>query len=250
VSPPVAFLDFLNSREKAMLIWTIVLLAFLVPVVVVKAPSVFRDLAAILRTLFGSKLVVPLGSAAVYSAAVVYLASRLNLWHTTATKETAYWFFGTGVILVGHAIEWAEDRAVFKRLLRQGLKLTIIVEFLANVYVFPLAAEMVLIPVVSIFAIAEVAAEIAAARDPSQATGRKFISAVLTTVGFGLLIYVMVSAITDLNGFLTRENAEDFLIGPALTIALMPLLYGIVLWVRQEMKNLRKRFYPSFDSPA
>ena len=53
---------------------------------------------------------------------------------------------------------------------------------------------------------------------------------------------VLVRVSTDLGGFLTRENAEDFLVGPALTLALVPLLYAVAWYSRRELANLRRQF--------
>jgi hypothetical protein len=51
-----------------------------------------------------------------------------------------------------------------------------------------------------------------------------------------------VSAISNFDGFLTRKNAEDFLVAPALTLALVPFLFGVAWVSRREQENLRQRF--------
>jgi hypothetical protein len=233
VSVPLAFLDFLDSREKAVVLWALVLVVF----VAVKGEGFVGSLIGVLRTLVAPKLLLIFGSAAVSCAAVVLLASEVGLWHTTAIKETVYWFFGTGVVLVGNAIQWQDDPDCRTKLLRQALRFTIIVEFLINLYVFPLAVEILLVPLVLLFVVMQVVAE----RDPSLAQARKPIDFVLTAFGLALLVHFAVSAISDLEGFLTRENAEDFLVAPALTLAFAPFLYVVVRLAKREMANLRKR---------
>jgi hypothetical protein len=235
--------DFLNSREDALLLCVVAILGF----AVYKSPrDIGRSVLGVLRALFGFKLLLVFGSAALYSAALIFGAETLGIWHTTAIKETVYWFVGTGVILVGNAISWAEKPLLLRMLLKQGLKLTIIVEFLVNLYVLPLAAELVLIPIALMFA----GIEAIASNDPSLASARRATNFVLTAIGLSLLLYAAVSALTDLDAFLTRENSEDFLVGPAMTVALMPLLCGIAAMVGWEMRNLRRRLYPNLDSPA
>ncbi len=55
----------------------------------------------------------------------------------------------------------------------------------------------------------------------------RFIDAVLATIGLMYLLYFVVQALGDLGTFFTRDNAEDFLVGPVLTITLLPFLYGV-----------------------
>jgi hypothetical protein len=128
--------------------------------------------------------------------------------------------------------------------LRPALRLTLIVEFLVNLYVFPFGVEMVLVP----FVVLVVLVEAVAALDPAQAPAQRFSSGVITTIGFGLLAYVVVSVLSDLSGFLTRENAEDFLLAPALTLASFPILFVVVRWVRWDTPAVRRRWQAGIGS--
>jgi len=235
--------DFLNSREDAILVWSVIFIGW---VLFVRPSGVGGSLLGVVRLALFSRLTAVFGLAAVYSACLVYLAQVLGIWHTSASKETTYWFFGTGLLLVGLAIEWSQDPAVFRRLLRRGLELTIVIEFLINLYVFPLAVELVLLPLVALFVLMQVVAK----DDPSLSSARAPIDFVLMAIGAGLIIYAVESAATDPDGLFSRDHAERFLVGPVMTIALMPLLIAIAWWCRREQQNLCRRFYPNLDSPA
>jgi hypothetical protein len=111
------------------------------------------------------------------------------------------------------------------------------VEFLVNLYV-PLGLELALIPVVFLFVMLQVVDQYR----PTEPRVTQFINGVLIAVGLALIGYVGVSAISNLDGFLTRKNAEDLLAAPALTLALVPFLF-VVAWVsRREQENLRQHF--------
>ena len=71
---------------------------------------------------------------------------------------------------------------------------------------------------------------------------RKVIDGVLIAIGLFFLGYFAVRAISDLDGFLTRENAERFLVVPALTVAFTPFLYLVAWYSQRELANIRKRF--------
>lgn len=235
----LAFLDFLDSREKAVLVWTLVALAW----AVIKVDGFLVSVGGILRVFCG-KLLLPFVLLASYCVGVVLAAQAVGLWHTTPVKETVYWFFATGVLLVGRAIESASDPHWARTILRPALRLTLIVEFLVNLYVFPLGVEMALVP----FVVLIVLLEAVAALDPAHAPARKFSTWVITTIGFGLLAYVLMRLFGDLGGFLTRENAEDFLLAPALTLASFPILFIVVRWVRWDTAAVRRRWQAGVDS--
>jgi hypothetical protein len=235
----LAFLDFLDSREKAVLVWTLLAFAW----AVIEVDGFLASLGGIFRILCG-KLLLPFVLLASYCAGVVIAAQALGLWHTTAIKETVYWFFGTAVLLVGRAIESASNPNWARKILRPALRLTLTVEFLVNLYVFPFGVEMVLVP----FVVLVVLVEAVAALDPAQAPAQRFSSGVITTIGFGLLAYVVVSVLSDLSGFLTRENAEDFLLAPALTLASFPILFVVVRWVRWDTSAVRRRWQAGIGS--
>ena len=54
------------------------------------------------------------------------------------------------------------------------------------------------------------------------------------------LLYFVVQALGDLGTFFTRDNAEDFLVGPVLTITLLPFLYGVAWLSRREQVGPRR----------
>jgi hypothetical protein len=124
---------------------------------------------------------------------------------------------------------------------------TVVVEFVVNVYAFPFAFELVGVFVLFAFTGMQVVAQHDASTPSSV---RKFIDGVLVAVGSAYLTYFVIRVLTDLDAFLTRENAEDFLVGPALTLALIPLLYAAAWLSRREQRNLRKRFRERVDSAA
>jgi hypothetical protein len=238
--------DFLNSREDAILVWAVIILGF----VLSKDPrGIGGSFLSVLRGLLHLKLLLLFGSALVYTAAVVYAAARFGLWHAAALKETVYWFFGAGVVLVGGAVSRPSttDADFIRRVLRRVIAVTVFIEFAANLYAFPLAIELVAVFVVVLFSGMQVAAQYDSSVIPAA---RRFIDGILTVVGFCFLVYFVVRALTDLDGFLTRENAEDFLVGPVLTVALIPFLYGVAWISRREQQTLRKRFRARLDSPT
>jgi hypothetical protein len=239
VSTIVAVLDVLNSREKAALLWILALVAY---ATVRGGQTVASSFVDVVRAFLQPKLLLVFGSAAFYCAGLVLLAAWVGLWHTTASKETVYWFVTGGLVLVGRAVAHAKpsDPGFYKNLLRQAVRFTILIEFLVNVYVFPLVIELILVPIIILF----VGMQVVAAYDPAQAAVRKLVDGALATIGFILLSYAAVAAILDPSGLFTRENAETLLVAPALTLAFVPLLWTWAWVSRRERENLRRTSEP------
>ena len=213
----------------------------------IKSDGVGSSFLGVLRALASPKLLLLFGSAALYSSALVVVAKEAGLWQTTTAKATVYWFFGTAVILVGNATQLSPDDPAFvRKLLRGSLKLTILVEFLVNLYVFPLVVELLLVPLLLLFVGMQVVVE----HEPNMVQARRVVSWVLGTIGVGLMLYAALRALGDWGGFWTRENAEDFVVAPVLTLALVPFLCLVAWESRRELDNLRRRWLAASDSAA
>jgi hypothetical protein len=238
--------DFLNSREDAILVWIVVGLAYVLR-------KDFRGIGgsflATLRALLSPKLLLLFGSAALYVAALVYGASKLGLWHTSALKATIYWYVGTAVVLAGQAVtEGARDYSDFAgKVLRRVVGVTVLIEFIANVYALPLAVELVGVLLIVMFSGIEVVAQHDPATPPATL---KFVDGVLIAIGLVYFGYFFIRVLSDLDGFLTRENAENFFVPPTLTLALIPFLFLPAWRSRREQENLLRRFRTDFNSPA
>lgn len=236
----LGFVDFLDSREKAIVFWLVVVLALLLP-----KPDVHSSFGQVVRAFASWKLISLFGSAAAYSALVVLGLRALGLWHFSSFKETLYWFFGTGVILVGTSASAVQDSEYVPKLLRQALRLTILVEFVVALYVFPLLLELVLIPVVTVVVLMNVLAE----SDPRYVQIRKLLNGFITGLGFVLLVIVSIRALDDPVRLFTRDNGEELLIAPVMTLALLPLLYGWALVSGYEQLFFRVTFFSEKERP-
>ena len=139
-----------------------------------------------------------------------------------------------------------DEPALVRKLLRGSLKPTILVEFLVNLYVFPVGIELLLVPLLLLFVGMQVVVE----HEPNMVQARRVVSWVLGTIGVGLMLYAALRALGDWDGFWTRENAEDFVVAPVLTLALVPFLCLVAWESRRELDNLRRRWLAASDSAA
>jgi hypothetical protein len=243
VDAALAFLDVLDSREKAGVIWLSLIVGY---GTLENWNGVSSSARTTARAFLRWKLLLLFGTAALFCAGVVLAASWLGLWHTSATKETIYWFFTGGFVLIDRAVTRAKpsDPGFYAWLLKQAVRFAILIEFLVNLYVFPFLVELAVVPII----LALVMAQVVAASDGSLDAARKPVDWMLGLVGVFLLVHAVVEGITDPSGLLARENLETLLIAPALTLAFIPFL-AVWAWIaRSEEERLRRRFAARFDT--
>jgi hypothetical protein len=231
--------DLLNGREDAILFWSLVVLAF----VLLKDPrGMARASYGVLRAALHWKLLALYGTAAAYGAALVYAAQQIGLWHTSALKATIYWFIGAAVVLVGEAVSDTSggDSAFRRRVLQRVAAWTIFIEFAVNLYALPFLVEAAGLFVVIAFV--GMRAVIENGLTPADAATRKLIDVVLGSIGALYFVYFLARAFTDPGSFWSRQNAEDFLVGPVLTLALIPFLSAVTWYSRRELAKLRRQF--------
>jgi hypothetical protein len=230
--------DFLNSREDAILLWVLLLVGY----PTYKDPrGIGAAFLGVVRALLHPRFVLVFGSALLYCGLVVYAAKEAGLWHTTALNATVYWFVGTAGVLIGDAVTRAapSDPDFIRRVLKRIIGVTILIEFVLNLYVLPLAVEVIGVGIAVTFSMMQVVVQHDTSADPRVA---KLIEGVLAAVGLFCFGYFALQVLGDLDGFLTRERAEDFVVGPALTVVLIPFLYAVAWWSRREKENLRKHW--------
>lgn len=225
--------DFFNSREDAILVWTVIGLAYV-------CRKDFRTIRAsaleLLKSLLHVKLLLLLGSALVYVTTLIYVANSVGVWHLSALKATIYWYVGTAVVLLGRAVtEGARGNAFLRGALRMIVVWTLVIEFVVNVYALPLAIELV--GVFTVLALTLVK------HDPTAPPATlRFIDRSLVAVGLFYLLYFFIRVLAEFSSFATRANVEEFLVPPALTLALVPFLLLAAWWSRREQEHLRKKF--------
>jgi hypothetical protein len=100
--------DVLNGREQAILVWSVVALVW-----VLTRRDIRRSLGTVVLAFFHPKLARMWIGTAAYLAVAVWLGHRIGVWHASSTKETIFWFVGTGLVLTGRATQAASKPDYF-----------------------------------------------------------------------------------------------------------------------------------------
>ncbi len=229
----------INSREAALFVWLVIFLGW-----AISQSSIRKSLGDLLKSFSHWKIFIPILLATLYSALVVYLLSEINLWATFLIKDTAYWFLGTAFVLLLNTNKATQGKGFFKKVLKDNLKVIIVLEFIVNLYTLNFFFELVLVPilffVVAMNALAETKQE--------YAQVKKFLDYVLSAIGVFFIIFALGKIIGDYQAFVESENLKSLVLPPILTTAFIPFLYFFALLMAYETLFMRLGFFIKNDS--
>ncbi len=147
----------LNNREWASLIWLGVFAVF-----VLCKPSVRSSLRACIRSAFTPKLAAVWLIYLTWIAALVVLAHWVGIWKAVLTKNTVVWTATAGLASVASFTEAWKPR-YFRRAVLKAVGIVVVLEYLTTLAAFRLWAELVLQPILLLFAVAPIVA-----REPGE----------------------------------------------------------------------------------
>jgi hypothetical protein len=226
-----------DNREKAVLIWTLVLVVF-----VLWKKELRSSLAAVLKALAARPLLVLLLGAMLYVASLVLLAALVGVWTLPLLGVTVFWCFGPAAVMFFNSSKAARDRNYFRRVLRGSLTWVLIVEFLTNLYVFDLVVELVLLPIVTVLVLTAYVAGTKAESAPAK----RLLDFLLIFFGIALLARAVTALTLDFDSFATLENLMRLLLPPALTILFLPFIYLLRSYIRWEDRRFQQRWRRDF----
>ena len=124
-------------------------------------------------------------------------------------------------------------------MVKDNLKLIVILEFITTLYSFGLVIELILIPFLLL--IAMVSGYVEVYKEHKQV--KTIVDNLLSTFGICVLVYAIYKTISDLNNFTTITNLTTFLLPPILTFLFIPFFYLFALVVSYETLFVRLNFF-------
>jgi hypothetical protein len=215
-----------NNREKATVIWLAVAVA-----AALCNREIRAALWAVVKAFAHPKIVGPLVAFAGWTIALVVLAHLAGLWDADVRNDTVTWFITAGFAMFLSASEVTEDRFV-RTVIRRSVAVTAFVETFANLKVFGLVVELILVPVLVFVGAMAVVAE----TKEEFAPVRRIVNVFLTVFGSVILIYVVVRLLGD---FDVEHTARALALPVWLTLGSLPFIYPLGLTAEYEQAFLR-----------
>jgi len=230
--------DILNNREIATIIW--VSLFFLFALVKTKIRS---SICSLLKALVAKQIALSIGGMLLYVYIIVFVLRKAGFWDASAIKDTAAWTFGVAFVMLINSNKTGDDENYIRGTIVDNIKLVAVLEFIINIDSFSLPIEMIVVPVVTFLVVLKTVAE----TKPEYKQVGTFLGYVLSVFGTVLLVATFLKVTSNYHSFATFHNLRDFLLPPVLTIALLPFIYGMALFVKYE--SIFNRINFSNDDP-
>ena len=223
-------MSFFNNREIAIILWVLI---FFVLVLFYKKNC--ASLFSVLKIITSKKFILLIFSMLLYVSLIIYLFHKIGLWDTSVIKDSILWFFGVAFIMVVNSNKASEAEHYFQKVLLDNLKLVVLLEFIINLYVFNLAIEIILIPILFIIVVLLAYAE----SKKEYVDVKKVLDYILGIIGICFIIFALSNIFMNFPSFANLDNLRSFLLPPILTLAFLPFIYLFALYIVYESFFLR-----------
>ncbi|MBL4675863.1 MAG: hypothetical protein JKY70_06620 [Mucilaginibacter sp.] len=213
-------IDALSSREMALAIWIMIAL-----VAILFKRSMRDDFGKLLRSLFVWNLMSWLIAMAIYISGFIYLFYRVGLWTSDLLKDTVFFILFSATVGMFKANKISEDKHFFLEMLKDNLKLGILMEFLVGQYTFDLWVELLIVPITMLLAGMQAFSK----NDPKYAQVNKLINNIWYLFGAIVIYHLVDSVIGHFHELLSLAILRQILLVTNLTLVFIPFLYVLSL---------------------
>jgi hypothetical protein len=168
-----------------------------------------------------------------YSTIIVILLSLIGYWGTDLLLETIIWIIVSGFSLILNVNKLAEDGNLLKNLIKDNLKLILVIEFVFRFYQFNFWHELLLIPVIA-FLIMMIPFVENKNVTPYPNTIKSILETSLLVLILIIVINSIINIIKDWEQFFSIDNLKAFMLPIILSMALIPWVYLIVVYLHYE----------------
>ena len=179
----------------------------------------------------------------IYVVGIVWFLSAMGAWTPAVLKETVLWFMFSGVALAFNLGVEQETDELFKTVMVNNLKLVIVFEFLIGTYTFSLLGELFFLPAVTIL----VTLSAFAKSKEEYAAVAKLLRVVEAAVGITVVALAVIKATDDFETLKSIDSIRRLLLAPALSILLVPVIFGLSVYATYEILFVELRINPPED---
>ena len=131
-----------NTREIAVILWLGIFVLW-----ALSQKSIRKSLLDVLKSLFQIKIFSVIIAAILYTGILVFILAQVGIWEWSLLKDTIYWFLCSALVLLMNTDKANQEKGFFIKILKDNLKIILILEFILAFYTFNLLVEIVLVPI-------------------------------------------------------------------------------------------------------
>jgi hypothetical protein len=222
----------LNSRELASAIWLFAFVVFALSLRDVRSGAV-----DVLKVASHWKIWLPLLTFTAYVGLLLVIGAEAGSWNRNFTVDTLVWYFGTALVLLFNATRAAEP-GFFRRTAVRTIEVAVFLGFYFNLFVFPLAIEFILVPMMLVLTAASVVAN-----GQTQFTRvKRAIDGLLAFVALAVALYVAYRLVHDWRTVAEWDTLAEFAVPIWLTVAVLPFIFALGVVATYETAFVRVDF--------
>ena len=231
-------MSILSTREWATLIWGCILMLH-----VLCHREIRKSLWDVIVIFFDKKLRILWEIILLYVLTITMVFCYLPIWENIYIKDIIIWFLFSGLIYCMNAVSSEADETYIKKILKDNLKFTMILEFFMSTFTFNIWIELAIIPVITIITVMNVIAE----RKEEYESVHKLLDSVLAIAGFWIFYETIKIGINEYKQLNIINTLVSFIIPIAYLILIIPLEYALELYSKYELLFLRMTFKEEKD---
>ena len=223
----------MDNRELSLLIWLII---FFASIFIKK--KVRESFYRVLKIYFSFNLIKYVLFVLLYTIAVTLWFWIFKIWNISILKGTIYWFLFVAIPLLFKSPQAEKEDKYFRRIIFSNIKLTIILEYVVNLYVFNIFIELTRVPLIAFLALTSVIIE----KDNKNKNVKRALDTFLVILGLILSLYSIYYAILDRNQLMSLNTIRNIGYPLILTICYIPCLYVLTINMMHEEFKTRLKF--------
>ena len=228
----------LSTREWATLIWGCIFMLY-----VLCHREIRKSLWNVIVIFFDKKLRILWEIILLYVLTITIVFCYLPIWENIYIKDIIIWFLFSGLIYCMNAVSSEADETYIKKMLKDNLKFTMILEFFMSTFTFNIWIELAIIPVITIITVMNVIAE----RKEEYKNVHKLLDSVLAIAGFWIFYETIKIGINEYRQLNIINTLVSFIIPIVYLILIIPLEYALELYSKYELLFLRMTFKEEKD---
>lgn len=231
-------MSILSTREWATLIWGCIFMLY-----VLCHREIRKSLWNVIVIFFGKKLRILWEIILLYVLTITIVFCYLPIWENIYIKDIIIWFLFSGLIYCMNAVSSEADETYIKKILKENLKFTMILEFFMSTFTFNIWIELAIIPVITIITVMNVIAE----RKEEYKSVHKLLDSILAIAGFWIFYETIKIGINEYKQLNIINTLVSFMIPIVYLILIIPLEYLLELYSKYEVLFLRMTFKEEKD---
>ena len=231
-------MSILSTREWATLIWGCIFMLY-----VLCHREIRKSLWNVIVIFFDKKLRILWEIILLYVLTITMVFCYLPIWENIYIKDIIIWFLFSGLIYCMNAVSSEADETYIKKILKENLKFTMILEFFMSTFTFNIWIELAIIPVITIITVMNVIAE----RKEEYKSVHKLLDSVLAIAGFWIFYETIKIGINEYKQLNIINTLVSFMIPIVYLILIIPLEYLLELYSKYEVLFLRMTFKEEKD---